>query len=273
VSDTSHDRDSLNPLVTAVVRRGHRYADTVDECEEAELSQEEASLLDRFEGYANDILEQYSPTATRRTSGLVFESKYEEAENPLGEERKRATLIALLAAEVEAHGPFRLTRAQNEQLADVFLKLGRALEAQHLLRHAELAYDRAASHYLLSGDESLRDESLMRQKRCQHLVLPRSWRRVLQSISWLGAGYGYQPYRLLLWVIAQVVVFVVVLAIIARGTSVTPYAVLVNYLNPLGPQDTAGLSRIGKILLISESYVGAVSLNVFFALLVRRWFR
>jgi hypothetical protein len=158
-------------------------------------------------------------------------------------------------------------------LADVFFELGKALETEHLLRHAERAYDRAASNYLISGDESLRDESLMRQKRCQHLVSPSGWRRALQSISWLAAGYGYRPYRLLIWVVAQLAVFVVVLAIIARGTDLTPYAVLVNYLNPLGPQDVDEVHTVGKVLLITESYIGAVSLNVFFALLVRRWFR
>jgi hypothetical protein len=258
--------------VTAVVRRGHRYADAVEKYQE-ELPAVEGDLLDQFEGYANDVLEKYSPASARRTSGLVFESKYEDAEKPPIGERRRSVLIALLAAEVEAHGPFRLTRAQNERLADVFFELGKALETEHLLRHAELAYDRAASNYLICGDESHRDESLMRQTRCQHLVSPPGWRRALQSISWLGAGYGYRPYRLLVWVIAQLVVFVGVLAIIARGTDVTPYAVLVNYLNPLGPQDADSLHTVGKVLLITESYLGAVSLNVFFALLVRRWFR
>lgn len=271
-STSSHERDSLSPLVTAVVRRGHRYADTVEERGE-ELPGAEADLLGKFEGYANDVLEQYSPTSTRRPTGLVFESMYDEAKKPPLGERRRSMLIALLAAEVEAHGPFRLTRAQNEGLADVFLALGKELEAEGLLRHAELAYDRAASNYLLCGDAGLRDESLMRQKRCQHLVLPSGLRRVLQSISWLAAGYGYQPYRLLICVVVQLVVFVGVLAIIARGTDVTPYAVLVNYLNPLGPQDASSLHTAGKVLLVVESYVGAVSLNVFFALLVRRWFR
>jgi hypothetical protein len=273
VSSTSpQDRDSLNPLVTAVVRRGHRYADTVEEREE-ELPAVEGDLLDMFEGYANDVLEQYSPASARRTSGLVFESMYEEAGKPPVGERRRSILIALLAAEVEVHGPFRLTRAQNEGLADIFFELGKALETEKLFKHAELAYDRAASNYLLSGDAGLRDESLMRQKRCQHLVSPRGLRRGLQSISWLAAGYGYRPYRLLICVVAQLVLFVGVLAIIARGTNVTPYAVLVNYLNPLGPQDADGVHTFGKVLLVAESYAGAVSLNVFFALLVRRWFR
>jgi hypothetical protein len=51
------------------------------------------------------------------------------------------------------------------------------------------------------------------------------------------------------------------------------YMVLVNYFNLLGVGDAEDLPPEGWVLLVVEGYTGAVTSSVFFALLVRRWFK
>jgi hypothetical protein len=96
----------------------------------------------------------------------------------------------------------------------------------------------------------------------------------LETISAVLCGYGYQPYRLLGWVILQLASFSLVLTLISTGSVVdSVYMCLINYLNPLGVGDTKEMPHSAWILLVVEGYTGAVSLSIFFALLVRRWFR
>jgi hypothetical protein len=91
------------------------------------------------------------------------------------------------------------------------------------------------------------------------------------TVSDLTCGYGYKPYRLLGWVLVQLLAFWVVLGIASDTTSLhNLYLAAVNYINPAG---TDNLRAGVKAILVVESYSGLLSLNVFFALLVRRWFR
>jgi hypothetical protein len=185
-----------------------------------------------------------------------------------------ALMAALYAAEVEHRGPLRLSQIQTKELASEFETLGNALLRQRLPRHAALAFDHAGFQYLQIGEHDARDRCLYSRARTLGRIRPRGWRKAVDTIAWITAGYGLRPYRLLSWIGVQLVVFGTILSAISRDPVITIiYMTLVNYLNMLGIGDTNTLSHSAWLILAAEGYTGAVTSSVFFALLVRRWFR
>ncbi|HET9255725.1 MAG TPA: hypothetical protein VFO16_11045 [Pseudonocardiaceae bacterium] len=267
---------SIDPITTAIVRRADQYVEELERArDEGKLRTEEAKLLDQLEVYTADILDRYRSARSRNRESLAFTSLYDSQVAASAEDRHRALIIALMAAEVEFGGPLRLTQAQNNRLAEVFDRIGQECRAVKLLRHAALAFDRAASIYLSLGNSAKRDSCLFARSQCVRTAMKRSWTKALLTISWIVFGYGYQPYRLILWVIIQLAAFSIGLIIIRGGEQIEQsiFVCLTNYLNPIGGDDLKSLPLAAKILLVIESYSGAVSMSVFFALLVRRWFR
>jgi hypothetical protein len=265
----------VGAITTAVTRRADIYVELLDEADlRGTLAADEQECLDRFETYAADILERYVPPGPRRRDSLVFAHLYVAEPQAERGARRRALLTALLAGEAEARGPLRLTQAQSIRLAEVFKRLGSGLLTDGLVLHAALAFDRAAGLYLQVGDHRARDGCLLAQARARHRAPGRGALRVLEALSSVLCGYGYQPYRLLGWVVFQLAAFSVALSLIS-GISIlrSSYMCLVNYLNPLGLGDTAQVPHSAWVLLVAEGYLGSVSLSVFFALVVRRWFR
>jgi hypothetical protein len=53
----------------------------------------------------------------------------------------------------------------------------------------------------------------------------------------------------------------------------TIYMGVTGFLNPPGPGDTRELPGAVRTLFVIEAWTGAVWMSVFFALLVRKWFR
>lgn len=268
-------RDFVESTIIRVVRRTDRYLEYLNEAAlRGAVRDEEGALLDRFERLTAAVLDRYRPRGTRLPGNLVFARLYDAQRDAPRDERRRATIAALMAAEVESRGPLRQTQAQNAQLAELFERVGVACQADGLLLHAALAFERAADIYLLLNQHVKRDRCLFAKESCCHHAAGPGWDRAVAAISSALCGYGYRPYRLLLWVLAQLLVFCVAIALVANqpvGDSI--YAVFTNYLNPLGTGDTAALPDPARVLLVVESYTGYVSLSVFFALLVRRWFR
>lgn len=268
-------RDYVESTIIRVVRRADRYMESVnDVARRGALREEESVLLDHFERLTAIVLDRYHPRGTRLPTNLVFAQLYDAQRDAPADESRRATIAALMAAEVESRGPFRQTREQNAQLAELFERIGTACEADGLLLHAALAFERAADIYLLLNQHVKRDHCLFAKERCRHHAAKPGWARAVAAVSSALCGYGYQPYRLLLWVLAQLAVFGIAIALVAqRPVGESVYMALANYLNPLGSGDTAVLPGVARVLLVIESYTGYVSLSVFFALLVRRWFR
>ena len=265
----------VGSITTAVTRRADIYVELLDEADlRGTLAAEEQECLDRFETYAADILERYVPPGPRRRDSLVFAHLYAAEPQTEPGARRHALLTALFAAEAEARGPLRLTQAQSIRLAEVFRRLGSGLLADRLVLHAALAFDRAAKLYQQVGDPRARDVCLLAQARARHRAPGRGALRVLETLSSVLCGYGYQPYRLLGWVVFQLAAFSLALGLISPiPVPRILYMCLANYLNPLGLGDVAEVPQSGWVLLVAEGYVGAVTLSVFFALLVRRWFR
>jgi hypothetical protein len=281
--------DFVQGLTTAITRRADTYAETLDRSDSGNtLSTDEEELLKKFEQHAAAVLDRYVPPGHRRRDSLVFAHLYYTTTDltpedstlagslPDDDDRRRSLLTALLAAEVEARGPLRLTRAQSVRLAETYQCLGSKLLSHKLPLHAALAFERAAGLYLQVENHFARDQCLLAQARARHRSPGPLRIKALETISEVLCGYGYQPYRLLGWVALQLVVFSLALTLISTGSVLDSlYLALTGFISPPGLDDLQALRLSGsaRILLVAEGYFGVLSLSVFFALLVRRWFR
>ncbi|HEU5469554.1 MAG TPA: hypothetical protein VFV67_02790 [Actinophytocola sp.] len=233
----------------------------------------EAGLLEQFERYTADILDRYVPPSRRNRESLLFAKIYKDWDPELpDDERRRALMTALMAADVESRGPLRLTRAQNKRLAKVFENIGAECRSEGLPLHAEMAYDHAAGIHLMLGDNMARDRCLYARSRSRQIAMKPSWGKLRLGAAWLLCGYGYKPFLLLFWVVVQLILFTVCVAVaLPHGDFVgNLYLCLINYLDP---HDADGLPGAAQVLLVVESYFSLVFGSIFFALLVHRWFR
>jgi hypothetical protein len=252
----------------------------------------DAVLFTEFESFLTLALEDYrpEPARSRGIRRLVFQPLYDDAlgkavagPSPATASSRNVTrpmlLSALMAAQVEALGPLRLTRNQSDRLAAVLFRLGDALDAVGLLEHAAAAYDRAARLYGDVDDDPARDRCLKQLASVRHRALPRGWRRVAEQLNATLFGYGFEPYRFLAWMGVQLAIACTILVMLPKGKGLhasvpaTLYLALQDFVNPMGLGDTDGLSHWAWAVLVVESYFGLISSSIFFALLLRRWFR
>lgn len=277
-----------SPFVADMSMRIERHADTYAESVTEFLEQPhrqrrratEQPLLDLFTRHTEAVVATYDPPGIRRAGDSlvfahlyapVFEHTAAAAPRPLAVNR---VLAALIAAEVEFRGPLRLSRTQNRLLAEAYERLGPPLTQAGLPAHAALAYRRAGTLYRIDEDTDAEDRCGLALARARRAAQPVGWKRVCGWFPDLICGYGYRPFRMLWFVVVQLVIFTVAVLLRSdQSVAVTVFQVLMNYLNPLGIGDTEQLRVGGRAILVIESYLGAVTMSVFFALLVRRWFR
>lgn len=179
-----------------------------------------------------------------------------------------------MAAEVEFRGPLRLSARQNTLLAEEYEAIGARLSEVGLATHAALAFRRAMALYRVNEDDEAEDRCGLQLARANTRGLPHGLRRWAAQGSYLLCGHGYRPSWLLGWVILQMLLFTGV-AVLLGGQAVddTVYMGVTGFLNPPGPGDTQELPGAVRTLFVVEAWTGAVSMSVFFALLVRKWFR
>ncbi|WP_327109805.1 hypothetical protein OHB12_18230 [Nocardia sp. NBC_01730] len=265
-------------------------ADYLDELTAGTRRPDEKPLLDSFNSHVEKVVTAFDHSKIKhRGDSLLFSDIYAAADDTttaMDEVLQRAhieLLMALLAAEVELRGPLRLSRTQNMRLADTYEQLGhRLLSAElpgqraktFLPGHAAMAFLRASGLHALNEDIDAQDRCGLALARARRTAIHPAWRRSAGWASDLMCGYGYRPFRLLVWIAALLLVFTVALWL-STPISITTslHMCLINFLNPLGLGDIEKVSRAGHVLLIIESYAGIVATSVFFALLVRRWFR
>ncbi|MCM6774224.1 hypothetical protein NDR87_12150 [Nocardia sp. CDC159] len=269
----------LSPFVasvsTRIARRAADYAAEIDRG-----GHPERDLLDIFNTHVEAVLAEYNPPGVRRAvEGLVFDHLYTAARHPARDEEgwrvPSALLAALVAAEVEFRGPLRLSAIQSTVLAEVYERLGPRLSRAKLPSHAVLCYRRAMALYRMNEDVDGEDRCGLELARARTRTHPRGPRRWAGHISDVLCGYGYRPFWLLGWVAAQLVIFTATGLLLAgnASTAETVYMCVTSFLNPLGPGDTQNLHAAARPLFAVESWAGTVSMSVFFALLVRKWFR
>jgi hypothetical protein len=191
------------------------------------------------------------------------------------QEQWRRLIKALLAAEVEITGKFKLRRADSTRLARMLERIGVEFRATGLPLHAAYAFERAVGLYSLLGDNRATDNCLLAGTRARNAARDPGLHRVLGATADALIGYGYLPFRLLWWALAQLVFFSCLLWLVTPpdiDVIRAAYLSLFDFLNPLGFGDISALKGPGTSLLVVETYSGTISMSVFFALLVRRWF-
>ncbi|WP_330249950.1 hypothetical protein OG874_27140 [Nocardia sp. NBC_00565] len=273
--------DFVRSMTTRIDRHGEAYAAEVTEFrEEPHTGQDDSAereLLDSFNIHVENVVAHYNPPETRRRGdSLVFAHIYVAVGRSADEDEgvRRTLLTALLAAEVELRGPLRLSPTQNMHLAGIYERIGTDLTAHGLPAHAVLSLRRAASLHGQNEDVDAQDRCGLAMARARRQARSPAWRRIPGWAADLLCGYGYRPFRLLPWIALLLVTFTIGLRASAEVSITTAFHIcLVNFLNPIGLGDLDRVHQIGRGLLIIESYVGIISTSVFFALLVRRWFR
>ncbi|MBO0853036.1 MAG: hypothetical protein J2P18_04640 [Nocardia sp.] len=264
----------LASVSTWIVRRATDYTPALDS-----PGRDEGALLEVFDGHVEAVLTEFSPPGGHRhADGLIFAHLYAAARDPAADEQgwrvPSAILVALLAAETEFRGPLRSGVRHTILLAEVYERCGAQLSAVALPGHAALAYRRAAALYRIAEDLESEDRCALALARARTLTLPAGVRRLGRRVSDMLCGYGYLPFRLLVWLIVEVAVFGVLVRCAAPGQDVGEwlYTVVTSFLNPTGIGDTDRAPGT-RLALAAESWAGAVSMSIFFALLVRKWFR
>lgn len=258
----------------------HEVADYFTRIQTGAERPDEQPLLDSFNAHVEKIVADYDPTEIgQRGDSLVFAHIYATTDQHVvdDDELRRTpieSLTALLAAEVEFRGPRKLSRTQNMQLAENYEWLGHNLAETGLPGHAALAFLRAAGMHALNEDVDAQDRCGLALARARRQATYPPWRRSVGWASDLLCGYGYRPFRLLGWIAGLLVVFTFALYEVSDLTLTTSlHYCLLNFLNPVGLGDLDKIGTPGRVLLVTEAYAGIVSSSVFFALLVRRWFR
>jgi hypothetical protein len=279
--------ESQGTITAAVIQAATReFAAGLDDRRNAPMEQRQAQLRE-FGDLVTGALNRYDAESVvdRDANRLAFQHLYDTAPlaDPEGAGARVQLLTALVAAHVEAQGALRLTADRSLTLAGYLGRLGVALERNGLPLYAVPAYDRAARLYLEVDEHAARDDRLFDAARARRRAAPRSVSRVRQTLSAALVGYGYRPYRLLAWCAAQLVVAFAVIQLLPPGRSAQAagtapwdeklFITVQDFINPIGVGDTEQLSRVSWIVLAAESYLGAVSSAVFFALLLRKWFR
>jgi hypothetical protein len=241
---------------------------------------DEQVLLDALDQYVSDLIEAFNfcaaPQTTGRAGDLTLAPMYNKwTEGDDAWARLRIMIRAYLVTEIERRGMFRLHRAQQMTMAAHYEEIGAEFGALGFHRHAKLAYEFAAELYRILQENEKRDRCLLQMERAKHRDQSFGFASLVESFSDRMCGYGYQPYKLLRWMAIQVLAFTaVVWGLSTVGFVVSVHACLVDFLNPLGLGDVGGGFRgAAAAALVAESWAGSISMSVFFALLVRKWFQ
>jgi hypothetical protein len=101
--------------------------------------------------------------------------------------------------------------------------------------------------------------------------------RLISALSGSLFGYGYKPLRLLIWIAVVITGFTVYMLHLPREAGATRgdafFMAIQNFVNPMGLGDAKQISHQWEHVLEVETYTGDILRNIFFVLLIRRWFR
>ncbi|WP_062998499.1 hypothetical protein [Nocardia jinanensis] len=250
----------------------------------------EEGSLEKLHDLVSLVLEVYDPPSTRRIrNNLVLADIYFEADSvrdvasvspqPGATEPRPGIpaeyFAALLAAEVEFHGPVRLNYTEKSLLAEFYERAGEWMLKYGLFTHAAFAYRRAAIVHYQNEEAGQQERCELLSARSQCNALPPGFQKLAMSTVDILCGYGYLPARMLSWMVIQIIVFAALLVFLTGAVSVstTVQAAFINYFTPLGIGDTGDFSGAAQLLLVIESFTGTLSVLVFAVLLARRFLR
>lgn len=237
-------------------------------------------VLHEFDDKVEELLGFYTPSVARnRSHALFFHQLYKAALDPEPDDVPgpvpSAVIAAFLAAELEFRSPLRLSGRQSIQLAEEFEAVAGVFSAARLHHHAIRAYQRAKALHRMTEDTEGEDRCGLLLARARTAAQPDAWRRGLGRLADILCGYGYRPSWLLGWVVVQLAFFTALVLAIGGGESNwnLTYMALTTFLGPLGPGNLGQVDGAAHVVFGVESWAGALTMAVYFALLVRRWFR
>ena len=211
-----------------------------------------------------------------RPGQLVLEEFYERTPRL---SQPYADLIAtMLAARSEANGRVLLSRAEGRVIAGSLEWTGKSLLSTGFSRFAERAFDEAAAIHARFRDTRAEDRCQYFKRDAHRRTYP-CWHpmRFAWGLSWWLFGYGYKPMRLLVWIAVAIVGFTLYLLQLPRNPGATRsdalFMSLQNFVSPLGLGDVKSISPIWETPLEVETYTGDILRNMFFIMLIRKWFR
>ncbi|WP_194915438.1 hypothetical protein [Catenulispora rubra] len=259
-------------MIDAIAEYELRYRDRTEEGEDGE-----EELLELLDSYLPDLVYAFDskvPPPRERRGALALEKEYYEWRKITSgdpETRRSAVIRSYLATETERRGQFRISRSQNGRLAEHFEAMGEEFIALGMPGHAALAYESAADLYLPLQQKPRRERALLNWRRARHLARPSGFQRFFEGLYDGLCGYGYRPFRMLGWMAVTLAVFSVVVWLSGGpGYVKSLHGCLIDFLNPLTFGDLDPNFRgTAQVFLIIESYVGTISMSIFFAFLVR----
>ncbi|GAA1966715.1 hypothetical protein [Catenulispora subtropica] len=238
--------------------------------------QHEEELLERLDGYLPSLVYAFDsqvPPPRERGGNLALEKEYYEWRQTSGavDARRQAVVRSFLATETERRGQFRLNRAQNARIAAHFDAMGQEFLELELPGHAAMAFQNAAEMYRLLQQKAKRERSLLNGRRALHRTRQPGMQRTREALYDRVCGYGFLPFRMLGWMVGTLVVFSVAVWMCGpAGLGQSVLGCLINFLNPLGLSDINDeFGAAATVLLMIESYLGSLSMAIFFALLVK----
>ncbi len=160
--------------------------------------------------------------------------------------------------------------SQLRELAVIQQVLARQAGGLSFFEHgAELAASAGATFSQL-GDVRDADSAMYLARTLQ--VQGRSSRVGFLAISRVAAGYGYRPYRLMsVWVVF-VALFSLLYLPSSRGLNESVQLSASTQLGLVSPPVSEGSELLAWAMILQTTF-GLVIVSVFFALIVRRWFR
>ena len=262
----------VESVIDAIADYELRYRDRTEEGTHSE--EELLELLDSFLPPLVFTFDSKVPPPRERSGALALEKEYYEWRKITSgdpETRRAAVIRSFLATETERRGQFQISRSQNGRLAGHFDAMGKEFSALGMPGHAALAFQSAADLYLSLRQKSRRERALLNWRRAQHTARPRGVPRFFEGLYDGVCGYGYRPFRMLVWMAVMLASFSVAVWLCGPAGYVRSlHGCLIDFLNPLmfGSLD-ANFGPAAQTLLIIESYVGTISMSIFFAFLVR----
>lgn len=238
---------------------------------------DERTILIDYERRQLGAQRNFVNAAASARPGILVLAEFYDRTAPF--DQPHAELIAtMLAAGAEANGRVWLNSVEGRAIAEALERTGKDLVTAGLPRFAEAAFDQAAN---IHG----RFKNSRAEDRCEYLKSSAHRRtypwwnpmRLMWTLSWALFGYGYKPMRLLIWIAATIAGFIAYLLHLPRDPQASSgdafYMAIQNFVNPMGLGDAKFVSAKWEPVLEIETYIGDILRNIFFVLLIRRWFR
>lgn len=214
--------------------------------------------------------------SSTRPATLVLEEFYKPVDRL---KQPHADLIAtMLAARAEVNGRVYLNRIEGDHIATALERTGKALLSAGLPRFAEEAFDQAATIHATFKNGRAEDRCGYLRFKAHGKTHP--WwtpQRLIWALSGILFGYGYKPLRLLIWIAVVIAGFALYMLHLPRDQGATHsdalFVAIQNFVNPMGLGDARAISPHWEHALEVETYTGDILRNIFFVLLIRKWFR